>query len=169
MPTVSEQLRQGREALGLTVQQVAEITKIRTDHVRALDEGNYDMFPAPVYIRGFVRNYATVLKLDVDSLMDLLESELSETEQFQRPPPLTPEPPTSIEWVVLQLNRVHWPMLGAAFVVALVLVTVVFSFNAWHHHKTTDPLAGLGPGIYQPKQDPAGQLLPLPATNAPRR
>ena len=36
MPTVAEQLRTAREAQGLTVYQVAEITKIRTDHIRAL-------------------------------------------------------------------------------------------------------------------------------------
>ena len=48
MSTVAEQLRQAREARNLTVQQVAEITKIRTDHVRAVEEGNYDVFSAPV-------------------------------------------------------------------------------------------------------------------------
>ena len=56
MSTVAEQLREAREAQNLTVYQVAEITKIRTDHIRALDEGNYDVFSAPVYIRGSVRS-----------------------------------------------------------------------------------------------------------------
>lgn len=69
MPTVAEQLRQAREARNLTVQQVADVTKIRTDHLRALEEGNFDMFSAPVYIRGFVRTYSTLLKLDVRQTM----------------------------------------------------------------------------------------------------
>ena len=60
MSTVAEQLRQAREAKNLTVQQVVEITKIRTDHLRALEEGNFDVFSAPVYIRGFVRSYANL-------------------------------------------------------------------------------------------------------------
>jgi len=58
---------------------------------------------------------------------------------------------------------------GAAFVVALALVAIVFSYGAWRRHKTTDPLAGLGPGLYQPKPDPTSQLLPLPSTNTTRR
>ncbi len=37
MSTVAEQLRAGREARMLTVEQVAELTKIRTDHIRALN------------------------------------------------------------------------------------------------------------------------------------
>src|SRR3974390_3042864 len=67
--TVAEQLRTSRESRHLTVEQVAEITKIRTDHLRALEEGNFDVFSAPVYIRGFVRSYSTLLKLDVPQIM----------------------------------------------------------------------------------------------------
>ena len=73
MPTVAEQLRTSREAQGLTVYQVAEVTKIRTDHVRALEEGKFEAFAAPVYVRGFVRTYATLLKLDVPGMMSQLE------------------------------------------------------------------------------------------------
>ena len=54
MPTVADQHRQGREAKGLTIQQAADITKIRTDHLRALEAGEFATFSAPVYIRGFV-------------------------------------------------------------------------------------------------------------------
>jgi cytoskeletal protein RodZ len=63
MPTVAEQLRQAREQRGWTINQLADATKIRTDHIRALEEGNYNVFAAPVYIQGFVRTCATLLKL----------------------------------------------------------------------------------------------------------
>ena len=59
MASVAEQLRAAREAKNLTVSQVAETTKIRGDHIRALEEGNYNVFVAPVYSRGFIRTYAT--------------------------------------------------------------------------------------------------------------
>ena len=72
MPSVGEQLRAAREAQNLTVYQVAEVTKIRTDHIRALDDGNYDVFSAPVYVRGFVRSYGTMLKLDLPPLIEQL-------------------------------------------------------------------------------------------------
>ena len=44
MSTVAEQLRQAREAQKLTIQELAEITKIRSDHIRALEEGNFNVF-----------------------------------------------------------------------------------------------------------------------------
>src|SRR5262245_33465210 len=77
MPTVGEQLRTAREARKLDLNRVGEVTKIRTDHLRALEAGDYDQFAAPVYIRGFVRTYATLLKLDVSKIVADLDQELS--------------------------------------------------------------------------------------------
>src|SRR6266404_4731217 len=73
MATVAEQLRQAREEQHLNVYQVAEITKIKTDHIRALEAGEWGSFSAPVYIRGFVRTYAKTLKLDVAKVTADLE------------------------------------------------------------------------------------------------
>ena len=82
MSSVAQQLQQAREARHLTVQQVAEITKVRSDNVRALEEGNFNVFSAPVYIKGFVRTYSTLLKLDVPRIMATLDGELGQTKKF---------------------------------------------------------------------------------------
>ena len=108
MSTVAEQLRQAREAKNLTEQQVVEITKIRTDHLRALEEGNFDVFSAPVYIRGFVRSYATLLKLDVPQIMSALEAELAGTTKFAEPPSLAEHKHSSVDFLMLQLSKVDW-------------------------------------------------------------
>src|SRR5271169_6290513 len=108
MSTVAEQLHQGREARKMTIGQVAEITKIRTDHLRALEEGNFNMFSAPVYIRGFVRTYSTLLKLDVPQVMLALEAELGATKKFAEPPPLAEHPRGALDFVMLQLSKVDW-------------------------------------------------------------
>src|SRR2546428_14093880 len=108
MPTVAEQLRDAREAQNLTVYQVAEITKIRTDHIRALEEGNFNVFSAPVYIRGFVRSYATLLKLDVPQIMAALEAELGQTKNFREPPPLSDQRRRVVDFLMLQLSKMDW-------------------------------------------------------------
>jgi cytoskeletal protein RodZ len=164
MSTVAEQLRQAREAKNLTVQQVVEITKIRTDHLRALEEGNFNVFSAPVYIRGFVRSYSNLLKLDVPQMMAALDAELAQTTKYSEPPPLAERPRGTLDYLMLQLSKVDWRMglFGVGLVVALVVVfSVVLS---WRHH---DPLKGLKPGVYQSTQHPAGDTLPLP-TPGPR-
>jgi cytoskeleton protein RodZ len=164
MSTVAEQLRQAREAQKLTVQELAEITKIRTDHLRALEEGNYHVFSAPVYIRGFVRSLATLLKLDVPQVMSSLEAELGRTEKFSEPPPLTDQPRTSVDFVMLQLSKVNLRKGAIALGGLAVVVVILLIVATARHSRRSDPLAGLKPAVYQPSN--SGETLPVPA---PRR
>lgn len=64
MESVGEFFRQVRETKGLTVDEVSSKTRIRSDFVRALEEGNFSKLPDQVFARGFVRSYARSLGLD---------------------------------------------------------------------------------------------------------
>lgn len=162
MPTVAEQLRASREAQGLTVYQVADATKIKTDHVRALDEGNFDAFSAPVFIRGFVRTYATLLHLDVPAVMADLDRELSSTEKFSEPPPLTKERKGMLDWITLQLSRINWQVALPLLVVGIVILAAIIGYRAWRTAQTRDPLQDLPAGVHQPRNTPSGNTLPVP-------
>jgi cytoskeletal protein RodZ len=160
MSTVAEQLRAAREAGNLTVQQVADATKIRTDHIRALEDGNFNVFSAPIYIRGSVKNYAMLLKLDVPQLMAALDAELRGTKKFSEPPPLVEASRSPLDHVMFLLSKVNVKMaVVGAGVLAIVLV-VMFAGWAWRLYKKSDALAGLPPAIYQPAS--SGDTLPLP-------
>ena len=161
MSTVAQQLQQGREARHLTVQQVAEITKIRGDHLRALEEGNFNVFSAPVYIKGFVRTYSTLLKLDVPRVMADLDGELGQTKKFAEPPPLTDHPRGVVDFIMLQLSRIDWRRGGLGLGLAVVVLGLVVGVLAWQHGRRADPLKNLKPGVYHSNK-PAGQKLPLP-------
>jgi len=161
MSTVAEQLRQAREAQKLSIQELAEITKIRSDHIRALEEGNFNVFSAPVYIRGFVRTVSTLLKLDVPQVMSNLEGELGQTVKFREPPPLTAQPKTPVDFVMLQLSKVNWRKGGLIFGTLAAVVIIVLLVATGRHSRRSDPLGGLKPGVYQPNN--SGETLPLPA------
>jgi len=168
MSSVAQQLSQARQAQNLTVSQAAEITKIRGDYLRALEEGNYDAFPAPVYIRGFVKTYSTLLKLNVPQVMAALEAELGQTEKFSEPPPLSGRSRGLLDFVMLQLSKVNWRKALPALGTAVLLAVVVLLILAWRHHQTNDPLKGLKPGMYQAPSNHSGQTLPLPARSQGR-
>ena len=168
MPTVAEQLRLAREGQNLDVYQVADLTKIKTEHVRALESGDYQSFSAPVYIRGFVRTYAKAQKLDVPQVISDLDAELGQTEKFREPPPLTEPARGGVDFLMLQLTRLNW---RAAVVIAgvVLLILLVWSGIRSAQHKTRgDPLRNLPPGLYQTRPDASGELLPLPTNSPPR-
>jgi cytoskeletal protein RodZ len=66
MESIGEFFRQVRETKGLTIDEVASKTRIRTDFVKALEDGNFAQLPDQVFARGFVRSYARSLGLDED-------------------------------------------------------------------------------------------------------
>jgi len=162
--TVAEQLRRAREEQKLTVYQVAEITKIKTDHIRALESARYDTFAAPVYIRGFVRTYAKALKLDANELASALDVELGGIKKFSQPPALTNEPRTMTDTALLYLARWRWQRWAPIVVVLLLLFISAGIARSCRSAKKADPLKNLGPGLYTPSnQSNSGELLPLPS------
>ena len=165
MPTVAEQLRAAREAKNLSIHEVAEITKIRGDHIRALEEGNFDIFVAPVYIRGFTRTYATLLKLDVPQLIKALELELGKTEKFAEPPRLSENKKGALDFVMLQFSKVNLRRGGIVVVAAIVYFAVWLARN----NRAADPSKGLPPARYQSPARNADNTLPVTPQPAPRR
>jgi len=162
MPTVAEQLRAAREAHGLTVYEVADITKIRTDHIRALEESNYDVFAAPVYIRGFVRTYARLLRMDLDLVMSTLDAELGQSENFQEHPSLTGGKKSVLDLAMLQLSRVKWQVVVPLVTTILLLIFAYWGYATWQRQQDRDPLADLGPGLYAPPDASENDVLTVP-------
>lgn len=65
-----ELMRQVRESAGVALRQIAEHTKIGMGYLRAIEAEAFDKLPAVVYVRGFLVQYARVLGLDEERLLD---------------------------------------------------------------------------------------------------
>jgi cytoskeletal protein RodZ len=63
-------LREARENKGLTLAEAQDKTRINSRFLAALEQGNYDVLPTPVHVRGFLRNYARYLGLDPQPLVE---------------------------------------------------------------------------------------------------
>ena len=75
---IGRTLRLAREKRGLSLQQVEEVTKIRTRYLRDLENENFDVLPA-VYMLGSLKTYAGHLGLDGTAMA-------AELKRRQRPP-----------------------------------------------------------------------------------
>jgi cytoskeleton protein RodZ len=54
---------------GLTIQQAATATRIRAEHLLALESDELESFAAPVYAKGYLKTYARYLGLDPEPLV----------------------------------------------------------------------------------------------------
>ncbi|MCX7795101.1 MAG: DUF4115 domain-containing protein [bacterium] len=73
---LGEILRERRESLNLSIEEAAKLTKLKKSTILAFENGNYKELQEPVYIRGFLKIYASVLGLDYNTLSPILDKEL---------------------------------------------------------------------------------------------
>jgi cytoskeleton protein RodZ len=87
MQGVGQILKQAREKAGLTVEEAAAQLRISPNQVRALESGDSGALPISVYARGFVRNYAKLLKINAQPLLQAYSSQPAVSGKEQIIPP----------------------------------------------------------------------------------
>lgn len=65
-------LAAARQQKNWSVEQVAEQLKLSTKQIRALEANQFDALPQMVIVRGFIRAYAKLLKIDADTIVAFL-------------------------------------------------------------------------------------------------
>lgn len=85
LATPGAQLKAQREAMGWTIEQIADQLKLAPRQVIALEKGDYASLPNMAVVRGFVRAYAKVVKIDATPLVAMIEV-VSPTSHEAAPP-----------------------------------------------------------------------------------
>jgi cytoskeletal protein RodZ len=67
---IGQQLRSARDSSGLSLAQIHERTKIPYGHLQAIDNGQVEDLPEPVYVTGFIKRYAECVGLDGQKLAE---------------------------------------------------------------------------------------------------
>jgi hypothetical protein len=119
-PNVGELLQTARERKGVDLARAERETKIRARHLMALESGDVADLPAPVYAKGFLRNYSTYLGLDADEMLARWNKEINAPRATESPSVKPPPQPITAPSRGLKFT--------SGLVVALVLAAIVFSF-----------------------------------------
>ena len=64
MSSIGNILRTERETQGRTLTEVSKAVYIKTKYLSALEEENFAAIPGEVYVKGFIRAYASYLGMD---------------------------------------------------------------------------------------------------------
>lgn len=87
MKATGDILKKRRESLHVTLAEVSISTKISPKMLQAIEAGDLTQLPARTFLRGFVKSYASFLKLDVDAILKSFAEEMAALE----PKPVPPE------------------------------------------------------------------------------
>lgn len=70
MKEIGEKLKETRESIGITIDEVAQDLKIRPSHIEKIEQGNREAFKDVFYLKMFIKNYAKYLGLDEDEIIE---------------------------------------------------------------------------------------------------
>ncbi|KZO01730.1 helix-turn-helix domain-containing protein [Pseudobacillus badius] len=85
MTELGNRLKEAREAKGLSLADVQEMTKIQKRYLQGIEEGNYDMMPGKFYVRAFIKQYAEAVGLDAEQLFEEYKSEIPSSYEDEIP------------------------------------------------------------------------------------
>ena len=91
MPSVGAYLRQLRETRGVSLEEIARVTRVNPSYLHALEADDYAELPVPVFTRGFIRAYCQALSEPPDQALAIFDG------RDTAPPPVaaTPAAPTA--------------------------------------------------------------------------
>ncbi|CAH0254068.1 hypothetical protein SRABI134_03286 [Peribacillus sp. Bi134] len=76
MTELGNRLKEAREAKGLSLEDLQELTKIQKRYLIGIEEGNYSMMPGKFYVRAFIKQYCEAVGLDSEEIFEQYKSEV---------------------------------------------------------------------------------------------
>jgi len=119
--SLGSMLREAREQLGLSIADVVAQTKFAPRQIEALEANDFKNLPETAFLRGFVRSYAKILKVDAEILLAALPQAKAPAAELI---PASVGVPFPSEYSA-QKNLI---LLGAA----LLMAVIVAGFAVWH-------------------------------------
>jgi cytoskeleton protein RodZ len=143
---IGSSLREARLRQKLDFPELEERTKIRPKYLRALEDEQFEILPAPTYVRGFLRSYAEALGLDGQPFIDEYNSRFTVGED---------DAPLRARRAPIQ-RRDRGPRESRIAAVALVAIAVATALviAAWKFGGPEQPSV---PGLATPSSGAAAQ------------
>jgi cytoskeleton protein RodZ len=157
--TFGDWLRRQREVREISLRDIAERTKISFRYLEAMEADRLDLLPAPVFAKGFLREYARYVGLSPDDVVNHYLSEhhpeelagdpKDDTKVRPRTKPLESGPPP------MRRNWSGGLLLAVAGLILLVLVGLAAWFADRRHEDRRDnrqapPMTAPAPAAGQP-------------------
>ena len=119
-PTPGMQLKTAREKLGLSINDVAKQSYISTAKLEDLENDLYEKLPSPIFIQGYLRKVAPLLKLNGDDLVasynDYLRQMQSTVDQVMQP---------AEELLPVRSQRIPPKLIASSVLTGIALVVLV--------------------------------------------
>ena len=131
MNEIGEILKDARIEKGYTLDDLQQITKIQKRYLQAIEDGNTDILPGRFYMRAFVKQYADIVGLDGEELLEVHLNETSKeaSEDFAEQVNVAPTRTQGKTEGVLSNISEYLPTLLIFLLVAAIVVVIYFALR----------------------------------------
>lgn len=123
--TIGQILRSEREFHTLTLQEMAQQTRIRLEYLEALENDQYDLLPASTFVKGYIRAYGQLFGFDYQPLIAMLRRDFKESARGTLVPQEFIKPAFKKQPV---WTPVTYVMLGLATVFTVLIAYIGFQW-----------------------------------------
>jgi cytoskeletal protein RodZ len=96
LASFGEELRREREIRGISLKEISDATKISKRFLEALERNDHKTLPAPVFTRGFVREYARYVGLSSEDMVNRYNFAAANDDRIEKPPTVAKYPETPV-------------------------------------------------------------------------
>ena len=126
MVRLGQRLYEKRVQKKLTLDEVAQATKIKASFLAALEKGEYSKLPSPAYAQGFVSNYAAYLGLPKTETTALFKREFDEKKAYK----VLPDSLVKTEEFPLKRIKIQQSLILAGGVVLIFLFYLLLQYRS---------------------------------------
>jgi len=155
---IGQMLKETREEKGLTLDEISKTLVIKKQVILAIEAGDWEKLPPPVYVKGYVNQYAAMLHV-----IDLLQAVIARPES---------PPPEETERIAAEERHERaprgWTPKSAKIAVAVVVAAIAVGFVVLLNLPRTTPVAPPAPTVEstsQPVQTTPGTEAALPVAS----
>src|SRR5688500_592954 len=94
LASFGDELRREREIRGISLKEISDATKISKRFLDALERNDHKTLPAPVFTRGFVREYSRYVGLNSEEMVNRYNFAASNDDRIEKPPTVAKYPQT---------------------------------------------------------------------------
>lgn len=135
LATFGEELRREREIRGISLKEIADATKISRRFLDAIERNDHMTLPAPVFTRGFVREYARYVGLNTEEIVDRYNHAVALDDRIEKPPQVQKYPVTPPKDIAPKPSPKRGiPLVFAGIdrnIIAAFLTIIALSAVAW--------------------------------------
>ena len=132
MASLGQELKRERELRGISLQEIANTTKISMRFLQALEEDKLDILPGEFFIKSIISAYANTLGLEKDSVLNKYYETLLYQEQAQETEPIKRKP-------YPEISRNIKKFFGSSLLIVLLILFLLLIYFVFLKREAQPP------------------------------